>query len=176
MASLTHSLWRSVGRFAGIKGLGALECTARQCRQALNEDFWRSVWLRRCDGRLFKSKKRMYKVDVMVYFAKEVVRNMRFCSSVPRWYSSWHEAAAKRRALLRAENKNLAICIRSYLNQIESNKRKLSNITNVEEQAESVLTSISSYGEDATGPMLTQQRRIQEELKVTKQNPWLHYG
>ena len=174
--SLASSLWRSVGRFIRIKDIGAVECVAKQCRDSLNGDFWRGVWVNRCQGRIFKSKRRKYKIDVLVYYSKRVVSNMRFCTSVNCWYENWQEAVERRRDMLMRENKHLDICIRSYAQLMSDNKRKLGAISRVEKQVQSTLHTLRTYpSAEVTGPMLTQKRRIEEELTATKHNPWQHY-
>lgn len=173
--SLTPSLWRAVGYFLDIKGVGTLEAVARQCKEGLNGNFWRRIWVTRCGGRIYKSPRRDYKVDVMVHFAKEVVRRMRTCTSMSRWYDNWEQALQKRRSLLEMEIRHMESSILAYTYHIEENKRKLADISRVDKQAHALVDSVEAYEEDATGPMRTQRRRIEKQLAASNPNPWMHY-
>ena len=97
---LTAFLWRRIGGFMDIKGIGACHAASTKIRQSFSGDFWRALWVWRCGGHIFKSPRRNYKFDVMVFFAKDTHRAMRLCTSVPRYYVDWHDAVAKRRRYL----------------------------------------------------------------------------
>ena len=175
MAYLTDSLWRKVGGFADIKAIGNLEAVAKQCNTGLNNDFWRNIWVTRCGGRVFKSRQRDYKLDVLVHFAKVVHRRMQTCTAVNRWYNDWHEAVRKRRRVFEIENRHLRASIEACVRHIDENKRKLVEISRVDEQAHAVIDTMEAYGKNGTGPMRTQRRRIEARLAASNVNPWQHY-
>ena len=176
MFSLIPQIWRRVGRYLPIKDIGSLECVCLKSNESLDTEFWKWIWINHCHGRIFKARRRKYKMDVLVYYAKEVHRNMRYCTSINRWYNNWNHAVIRRRQTLQAENKSLENCIRYSKIQMRENKRKLEKISRVEQQATTIVRAIRSYPQEScTGPMRTQLRRIEEELLASRINPWAHY-
>lgn len=175
MMQLTAYLWRHVGRFMGIKGIGAAGCAAKGPHDAFNNDFWRAIWVQRCGGRIFKSPKRVYKFDVMVFFAKNVYRTMRACTTTRFYYNDWHDAVRKQRCYLQRETRHCEAAIKHMKEQLNLNKRKLSAMERVDEKATAFLASAKAYGCSATKPVRTQKRRIEGQLAASNANPWAHY-